>query len=82
MEQLRHVANSRSAGFTYRDVGKGREQERKLRLHAQAELALPLHTVAEVILCSFLTLLNRDNRSFAHSPTFRQIGAVGASGMG
>jgi len=35
-------ADSWSAGFAYMDVGKGREQERKLRLQAQAKLALPL----------------------------------------
>jgi hypothetical protein len=35
-------SDNRSAGFAYRDVGKGREQERKLCLQAQAKLALPL----------------------------------------
>jgi hypothetical protein len=36
------IADNRSAGFACMDVGKGREQERKLRLQAQAEHALPL----------------------------------------
>jgi len=49
------------------DVGKGREQERKLRLHAQAKLALPLQTVVQFILCSFLKNAVEHRKPFALS---------------
>ncbi|MGZ8159356.1 MAG: efflux RND transporter periplasmic adaptor subunit [Methylobacter sp.] len=40
---MHKITCDRSAGFACMDVGEGRKQERKLRLQAQAKLALPLN---------------------------------------